>query len=626
MRTLESITQEIRAACDIVEVVSQFVALKPAGRDFKGRCPFHREKTPSFHVRPAEQYFKCFGCGKAGDVFTFLMELHSISFTEARQMLADQARISIAVQAGQRSGAGAAPSRQDLLRANEWAARLFREHFNAPAGQSVREYVAGRGISEEMAERFQLGFAPDSYDFLLAEASRAGIADRVLLAVGLARERTDGGCYDLFRNRLIFPIVDPANRVVGFGGRALGDDPAKYINTPETALFHKSRCLYGLNLARKAFDERKRAVVVEGYTDVIKAHQNGFCETVAPLGTALTPQQSDILRRYVSRAIVVFDADPAGRKAADRAVEIALQAHLDVLLARMPDGLDPFDFLSQKGASKFEDLLISAMPALSFKWQSTLREHQGGGSPAAKLEAVRSFVEFIAFSDTFGGLDEIRRGQAIDQLAAILSVSREAVCTQVKAAYQRLGAPRPAQAERRTDSDPQTSAGTPSRPRSAEQAAALEILISLVCEPGLFPRVADTFEPHLLAEPQLQRIAKAVVQLASEVGEYSINDLMEVLESPSDGARCVTLLEAGRSAGRLSDRLSAALQRLRTAAVARRSSQAEREWYDERSDASEAADQVRDRNLSELSARTEQYGSAANFVGIRKLRLDTTQH
>ncbi len=620
MRTLESITQEIRAASDIVEVVSQFVALKPAGRDFKGRCPFHREKTPSFHVRPTEQYFKCFGCGKAGDVFTFLMELHSITFTEARQMLADQARISIEVQAGQRSGAG--PSRQDLLKANEWALRLFREQLNAPAGQPVREYLAGRGISDEMAERFQLGFAPDSYDFLLTEASRAGLAERVLLAAGLARERTSGGHYGLFRDRLIFPIVDPANRVVGFGGRALGDDPAKYINTPETAVFHKSQCLYGLNLARKAFDERKRAVVVEGYTDVIKAHQNGFHETVAPLGTALTSRQSDILRRYVSRAIVVFDADPAGKKAADRAVEIALQAHLDVLLAVMPDGLDPFDFLSQKGASEFEDLLISATPALSFKWQSTLREHQGGGSPAAKLEAVRSFVEFIAFSDTFGGLDEIRRGQAIDQLAAILSVSREAVCTQVQAAHQRLGASRQPQAERRTDSDPQTGAKTPSRPRSAEQAAALEILISLVCEPGLFPRVADLFEPALLVEPELQRIANAVVQLASEVGEYSINDLMEVLESPSDGVRCVALLEAGRAAGRLDERLDAAVERLRTAAVARRSSQAEREWYDERSDDSEAAGQVRDRNLSELFARTEQYGSAANFVGIRKLRLD----
>lgn len=625
MRTLESITQEIRAASDIVEVVSQFVALKPAGRDFKGRCPFHREKTPSFHVRPAEQYFKCFGCGKAGDVFTFLMELHSITFMEVRQMLADQARISIEVQAGQRSG-GAGPSRQDLLKANEWAVGLFRKHLNGSAGQPVREYLAKRGISDEMVERFQLGFAPDSYDSLLAAASRAGIADRVLLAVGLVRERTNGGCYDMFRDRLMFPIIDPANRVVGFGGRALGDDPAKYINTPETALFHKSQCLYGLNLARKAFDERKRAVVVEGYTDVIKAHQNGFHETVAPLGTALTSRQSDILRRYVSRAIVVFDADPAGKKAADRAVEIALQAHLDVLLAVMPDGLDPFDFLSQKGAAKFEDLLISAMPALSFKWQSTLREHQGGGSPAAKLEAVRSFVEFIAFSDTFGGLDEIRRGQAIDQLAVILGVSRQAVGIQVKAAHQRLGTSRRPQTEGQADSDSQAGTKTPSRPRSAEQAAALEILISLVCEPGLFSRVAEMFEPHLLAEPQLQRIAEAVVRLAGEVGEYSINELMDLLESPSDGVRCVALFEAGRSAGRLDERLSAAVDRLKTAAVARRSSQAEREWYDERSGVSDAAGQVRDRNLSELSARTEQYGSAANFVGIRKLRLDTTQH
>ncbi|MCH8970076.1 MAG: DNA primase, partial [Planctomycetes bacterium] len=287
MQTRESITEEIRAASDIAGVIGQFVSLKPVGQGFRGLCPFHREKTPSFYVRPAEQYFKCFGCGKAGDVFTFIMEHDSVSFPEARQILADRAGIEIKPASG---GSSAKPGigRRDLFRANQWAMDLFRRELLGAAGGAAREYVASRKISDAMAEKFMVGLAPDSHDFLRSRARRSGVPDDLLVAAGLIKRADDGDHYDTFRHRLIFPIVDPTERIVGFGGRALGDQSAKYINSPETAVFHKSQCLYGMNHARSALKDRGRAVLVEGYTDVIMAHQHGFTETVAPLGTSLT--------------------------------------------------------------------------------------------------------------------------------------------------------------------------------------------------------------------------------------------------------------------------------------------------------------------------------------------------
>ena len=272
--TVEDITRAIREASDIVDVVGQFVNLKRGGRDLKGLCPFHKEKTPSFHVRPVDQYFKCFGCGAGGDVFSFMQQYHSISFMEARQMLADRAGIS--VEATPRSGRGGRSSRSALLRVNRWARDVFRAELQGTSGAAAREYLEQRGIDAEMQERFGLGLTPDSFDFLIHKANRSKVPQELLLEAGLIKKRNSGnGQYDAFRNRVMFPILDPVGQVVGFGGRTLGDDPAKYINSPESALFNKRKLLYGIDLCREGFG-RGRAVLVEGYTDVILAHRMGF--------------------------------------------------------------------------------------------------------------------------------------------------------------------------------------------------------------------------------------------------------------------------------------------------------------------------------------------------------------
>ncbi len=615
MQTRESITQDIRAASDIAGVIGQFVSLKPIGQGFRGLCPFHREKTPSFYVRPAEQYFKCFGCGKAGDVFTFIMEHDSVSFPEARQILADRAGIEIKPASG--GGAKSGIGRRDLFRANKWAMELFRRELLGSAGSAAREYVTSRKISDAMAEQFMVGLAPDSHDFLRSQARQSGVPDDLLVAAGLIKRADNGDYYDTFRHRLIFPIVDPTERIVGFGGRALGDQPAKYINSPETAVFHKSQCLYGMNHARSALKDRERAVLVEGYTDVIMAHQHGFAETVAPLGTSLTEGQSDMLRRYSPCVVVVFDADPAGRKAADRAAEIAMKSHLDVLLAAMPDGTDPCEFLSEKPPAQFEELLISAKPALLFKWEITLRQHQGGGTPAARLRAVTSFGEFVAFSDVFGSLGDIERGLAIDQLARLIGIRRESVCEQIEEARRRN---RPPQVE--TAGAKSKPART--RPRDALEAAVLDALIVLVCEPGLFDQATEWFDPRLLVDEQLRRIAEATVALAGEMGEFSVNELIEKLESSDDAARIVDLVEQGRAGGPLEDRLAAAAERMKALSAARESHKAQELWSSAATDHPVSSEEDRDQNLANVFDRTKEYASAANFAGIRKLKVDTT--
>ncbi|MFQ6048448.1 MAG: DNA primase, partial [Phycisphaerae bacterium] len=316
-----AITRQIQQATNIVDLIGQYVALKPAGANHKGLCPFHNEKTPSFYVSASKQIFKCFGCGAGGDVFTFLQLREGISFAEARAWLAQRAGIRLEPTSQDRP---AGPDQNALARVNDWAARFFRRQLLEPGiGAVARQYLAGRKISQQTAEAFGLGYAPDRWDGLLTAAQARGISTGLLAAAGLIRPRSGGeGFYDTFRHRLIFPIRDLPDRVIGFGGRTLGDDSAKYINSPETVLFEKGRNLYGLDLAKQPITRAGQAVIVEGYTDCLMAHQHGLAQTVATLGTALTEAHVQVLRRFADRAVVVFDPDEAGQRAADRALEV----------------------------------------------------------------------------------------------------------------------------------------------------------------------------------------------------------------------------------------------------------------------------------------------------------------
>ena len=271
-----------------MELVSEHVALKRSGKDFQGLCPFHNEKTPSFTVSPSKGIFKCFGCGAGGDAFTFIQMRESVPFMEAMRILADRSGVKLEQQT--RGTRPSGPDRAEIAAVNEWACRQFRETLASDAGRETREYLASRGLSEEATERFALGLAPDDGDWILARARRQGHSPALLTAAGLTATSADGRIYGVFRGRLMFPIRDTMNRVIGFGGRTMKGDKAKYLNTSQNVLFDKGRNVYGIDQARPVMMNSRRVVVVEGYTDCIAAAQHGFGDTVATLGTALTDE------------------------------------------------------------------------------------------------------------------------------------------------------------------------------------------------------------------------------------------------------------------------------------------------------------------------------------------------
>jgi DNA primase len=406
---------DIRARIDIVEMVGQSVTLKRAGVNWKGLCPFHAEKTPSFTVHPGKGIFHCFGCGAGGDVFGFLMRQDRLTFPEAVRALASRAGIDLPAPSAPIAGEG----KLDALRqAMARAADYYQERLWSPTGARAREYLATRGIDTEVARRFGLGWAPEGWDHLLGVLHQHGVADELAVQAGLVVPRQTGpGFYDRFRGRLLFPIRDPQGRVVAFGGRGLGAEEPKYLNSPETPLYTKGHALYGLDLAREAMRARGRAIVVEGYIDCVMAHQHGFAETVAALGTAFTPAQLALLRRHAEEVITVFDADAAGQKAAARAEELMDDAsdlrdlgwsvaraggggrpgYFAVKVAVLPSGHDPDSLLRAEGAAAFRSRLDEARGILSFVMAQALdaedlRTERGRATAHARAALILSKV------------------------------------------------------------------------------------------------------------------------------------------------------------------------------------------------------------------------------------------
>ena len=385
---------EVRARTDLVELISDFLTLKRAGENWKGLCPFHAEKTASFMVNPRKGIFHCFGCGAGGDAFGFLMRQSHLSFPEAVRLLAERAGVTLP-QAGGR-GDAQAPQREPLYETLELAAAYYeRALWERPEGERARRYLRERGISDDVARRFRLGYAPEGWEHLLQHARGAGVDEGALVQVGLALPRSEGrGIYDRFRGRLIFPISDLQGRVIAFGGRSLGPEEPKYLNSPETPLYVKGQMLYALHLAKQAIREKGRAVVVEGYLDCLTAQQAGFGETVAALGTAFTPAQVTLLKRYTDELITAFDADPAGESATLRGLEVLVASGLRVRVAPLPAGEDPDSLIRKHGPHAFGGALDGAEPlllkALAGFPVSAFQTFQG------RVEALKSVATLLA--------------------------------------------------------------------------------------------------------------------------------------------------------------------------------------------------------------------------------------
>jgi DNA primase len=353
--------QEIRERVSIVEVVSGYVSLKKAGRNHVGLCPFHAEKTPSFTVNEERGLFHCFGCGAGGTVFTFLMRADRIDFREAVEILARRAGVRLPERAEPGQGG---EQRQELLQVNEFAQRHFRQALHSAAGGGARQYLQKRGVSTQVVERYGLGFSPGAGAGLMRGLSSKW--QQQALELGLLGRRADGGVYERFRGRVTFPIRDGSGRILGFGGRTLGSDHPKYLNSPESALFHKGQVLYGLHEARRAIQEAERVVIVEGYLDALALVEAGIGYAVASLGTALSTAQLRLARRFAPKVIAFFDGDRAGQEAAARAFAICVEAGVWGLGAFLPDGVDPDNYVREHGAAATLAVLESAMPLADF--------------------------------------------------------------------------------------------------------------------------------------------------------------------------------------------------------------------------------------------------------------------
>ena len=345
---------EIKRSINILDVIGDYVELHRAGKGYKALCPFHVEKTPSFYVMPDRQFYHCFGCGKGGDVISFVMDMEGLKFTEAVELLAKRAGIVIK-SAPERGG------HKSLTDVMEKALSIYRDCLEGASGEIARRYLIKRDLPKEWWSHFEIGWAPPAWDYLWRAFSKAGIPAKAVIECGLVVEGSRG-LYDRFRGRVIFPVRDVTGRLVGFGGRSLSGEGAKYINTPEGPLFHKGSCLYLLNLAKDAIRERGRAILVEGYMDAIRLHMAGFREAVASLGTALTEEQGKLLKRFTNSCYVCYDADSAGREASIRGMYILQALGLQVNIVSLPPDRDPDEFLQEKGGKAFEDLLKKSLP------------------------------------------------------------------------------------------------------------------------------------------------------------------------------------------------------------------------------------------------------------------------
>lgn len=402
---------EVKRALDIAEVISAYFPLKRAGSSLKALCPFHDEKTPSFTVRPSTQTYHCFGCGKGGDLIGFVMDHDKVDYPEAIRILADRAGVAIRYKEG---GAEEGPGRREIAQANEWAAGVFRSILKtAPEGQIARDFLQRRGVTEETAELFGLGHSMDSWDHLLTRARTAGISPKILQAAGLVVERTEGkqGHYDRFRGRVVFPIGDLWGKPIAFGARTLTDEHPKFINSPETKIFTKGRGFYGLHLAKDVLEETKTVYIVEGYLDVVIPQQAGVKGLVATLGTALTRDHLKILRRYVDKVVLVFDADAAGQKATERGLDLLLSENVDIFVAELPAGMDPDDVVLKLGPDKLRECLEKPREIFDFLMQALSARH-GTSTPAAKARIVDEMMERVGQIP-----DPVKREILVQQLA-----------------------------------------------------------------------------------------------------------------------------------------------------------------------------------------------------------------
>ena len=464
----EDLLEQVRGANPIYDVVSDYVSLKKSGRNFMGLCPFHGEKTPSFTVNQERQIFHCFGCGEGGNVIGFIMKREGLSFPEAVRFLASRRGIALPEYAPGRPEEKGLKDR--LLEANAAAAGLFKANLSGPAGRQALAYLERRGISSATREEFGIGWAVPGRDVLCRELTRKGFSEQEVLTAGLSSKRDTGGVIDRFRGRVVFPIHDVAGRVVAFGGRLLAEGEPKYLNSPETSLYHKSNVLYGLHRAKEPIRRDGVGIIVEGYFDLVTAAQAGVANVVATSGTALTEGHAALMRRFAEKWVVVFDGDAAGIRAAKRSLEVFVTHGLFARGVLLPDGADPDSFIRAQGADAFRALVDKAEDLMDFFLRRTVQEHRLD-TIEGKVTAVRETVPLLAKVR-----ERVAQADYLARAARSLGVKEEVLWSEVRGLASR------GDATSRADLVPaQPRPAVSERPRAEE----VELVKALLAHPAL---------------------------------------------------------------------------------------------------------------------------------------------
>lgn len=416
-----SVIEEIKERCDIEEVISRYVNLKRAGSNYSGSCPFHSERTPSFTVFPATQSYYCFGCGAGGDVVSFVMNIENLSYIEALTLLADRAGVKLPTDS---VGGQTTVSRNRIFEMNREAARFYRDRlFDERAGKQTRDYLIRRGLSSAIIKRFGLGYAPEGFE-MSNYMRKKGYTTEELVAGFLSKysERT-GKPYDMFRGRVMFPIIDTSGRVVAFGGRIMGDGEPKYLNSSDTPAFKKSKTLYALNYAKEHCADE--LILCEGYMDVIALHNAGVENAVATLGTALTSEQARLMAKHTKRVVICYDSDEAGKRAASRAIDLLTETGLDVRILRLKGAKDPDEFIKKYGVDKFRDALAASSTKFNHVMSGILAKYDVS-IDEDKIRALREINEYIA-----GIYSGVEREVYIHQASVALGISEGSIKSDV---------------------------------------------------------------------------------------------------------------------------------------------------------------------------------------------------
>jgi DNA primase len=422
----QDVIEDVRSKADIVDIVNEYIPLKKSGRNYKALCPFHNEKTPSFMVSPAKQIYHCFGCHEGGNVFTFIMNYEHISFGEALKKVAAKVGVKLPQISSKANRNDSLFNK--IIKANELAMSFYHKQlFDSSEATAAKSYLKKRGFDKATAEQFKLGYASSQWRGLYDYLQKAQIEDNVMIKAGLISVRQGGGYCDKFRKRLMFPIYNAYDKVVGFGARVLEiDKMPKYLNSADTPVFSKGKNLYGINWAKKTILDKDRVIIVEGYTDCIRAHEKGFKETVATLGTALTPDQTRALKRYTRNFVIIYDADEAGEVAALRNLDVLLPEDIVPKIAVLPKGKDPDDYLKSSDKDAFERIVTNARNIFDFKLQLLFKKYDSS-SALDKVEILNDFLPTLSAVS-----NAVLRSTYIKRLAEALDVKEDDVIGELK--------------------------------------------------------------------------------------------------------------------------------------------------------------------------------------------------